>query len=136
MDWQGITAIIGAVSGLLAVFGGGIYLGQLHTKVDTLWTMWLEATASRHHDRGLYLESSPRKLTPEALSLLPKPVKDDIVRMAARRRISREKDLRPRIIQGLGLARLTELARANGATLEEIITVVGVYIEELSCTKG
>lgn len=131
MDWQGITAIIGALAGLIAILGLVYNLGRMNTKIDILWDAF-KAQALRNTMKGGTMESSSDyHLTPKGRDMIPSSLKDEIKLLAQKKRINPGKVQTFQIVKMLGgVSRLAEEAEKLDIDIQEMIVMVETYIHK------
>ena len=121
MSWPEITAIIGAVSGLLAVFGGGIYLGQINTKINTLWSLWLDTVSAKYLIKG---SSNPG---PVSAIILSDRIKSEVASILSRQGLRPGRDLRPQVVQ-IMRPKIMEYAEQNNIPLDELLAALSAFV--------
>jgi len=126
MSWPEITAIIGAVSGLLAVFGGGIYLGRLNTKVDILWTLWLDTVSAKYRIKG------PSNPGPSSTIILSDRMKSEAASIMSREGLRPGRDLRPQVAQ-IMRPKIMEYAEQNNIPLDEVLAALSDFVLQSRC---
>lgn len=131
MNWEGITAIIGALAGLIAILGLVYNLGKMNTKIEILWDAFKAQALQSTKKRGTMESSSEYHLTQKGQDMIPPSLKDEIKLLAQKKRLNPGKAQTFEIVKMLGgVPRLAEEAEKLDIDIQEMIVMVETYIRK------
>lgn len=144
--WQGITAVIGVIAGLIAIIGVIYRYGRMNARIEILWDAYKAEARSNTRRSGAMERGSKWHLTEKGEDLIPVKLKEEIKKLLAHKRGIKafiQHKLNPgldtwEVIEKLGgVERLCDEADTVGVSLKEMMVMVEAYIDrELEESRG
>lgn len=151
MNWQDIAAIIGAISGVGAIFGliwmMAIWKGRVDSDREewkrnrdeyppaelwmmckTMWEIFVVGTLQNRTD--LATRQSPYKLTRKGKDLIPDAMRKRLDRISAPATCQEDVFSGWLVIKHLGVDSIADMAKENGISVQEAAAILSTYLNE------
>lgn len=131
MNWEGITAIVGLLTALVAVLGLVYKAGKMNAKIEVLWEIFKIEARQNIGRRGDMTSSSEYHLTEKGQGMIPVGLKEEIKTLVTSKKLNPGKAKTWDIIGKLGgVTRLTGEAEKAEIPLGEFVIMVETFIQK------